>query len=63
MKLVEVAFSDRDGVINSNKINKWYIGSIKHSKWVPGAKKAGIKGYLFDERNLYKFIKKLYSVE
>jgi D-glycero-D-manno-heptose 1,7-bisphosphate phosphatase len=40
MKLVKVAFLDRDGVINSNKINKGYIGSIKHFKWIPGAKKA-----------------------
>ena len=32
MKLFEVAFSDRDGVINSNKINKGYIASIKHFK-------------------------------
>jgi D-glycero-D-manno-heptose 1,7-bisphosphate phosphatase len=31
-------FIDRDGVINSNKINGGYIGHIKDFKWIPGAK-------------------------
>ena len=39
MKLVKVAFLDRDGVINKNKINKGYIGKIKDFKWMPGAKR------------------------
>lgn len=37
MKCIKVALLDRDGVINSNKLNKGYIGSLKHFKWVPGA--------------------------
>jgi D-glycero-D-manno-heptose 1,7-bisphosphate phosphatase len=40
MKLTKVAFLDRDGVINSNKFNKGYIGSLKHFRWVSGAIKA-----------------------
>ena len=40
MKLIKIAFLDRDGVINSNKLNKGYIGSLKHFRWVPGAIKA-----------------------
>ena len=40
MKLTKVAFLDRDGVINSNKPNKGYIGSLKYFKWVLGAIKA-----------------------
>lgn len=39
MKLAKVAFLDRDGVINKNKINKGYIGKIKDFKWMPGAKR------------------------
>mgnify|MGYP001188652488 FL=1 len=38
-KLVKIAFFDRDGVLNSSKINKGYIGKIKDFKWLPGAKK------------------------
>tara|TARA_B100001057_G_C22828066_1_gene942225 strand:+ start:391 stop:903 length:513 start_codon:yes stop_codon:yes gene_type:complete len=38
-KNVKVAFLDRDGVINSKKINGGYVGSIKDFKWIPGAKK------------------------
>ena len=38
-KKIKVAFLDRDGVINSNKINRGYIGYIKNFKWIPGAKK------------------------
>jgi len=40
MKLIKFAFLDRDGVINSNKPNNGYIGSLKYFKWVPGAIKA-----------------------
>ena len=40
MKLIKVAFLDRDGVINSNKLNKGYIGSLKYFKWISGAIKA-----------------------
>jgi D-glycero-D-manno-heptose 1,7-bisphosphate phosphatase len=40
MKLTKVAFLDRDGVINSNKFNKGYIGLLKHFRWVSGAIKA-----------------------
>ena len=38
-KKVKVAFLDRDGVINSKKINDGYIGKINDFKWIPGAKK------------------------
>ena len=40
MKFIKIAFLDRDGVINSNKFNKGYIGSLKYFRWVPGAIKA-----------------------
>ena len=36
---VKIAFLDRDGVINSSKINNGYIGLIKDFKWIKGAKK------------------------
>jgi len=39
MKLSKIAFLDRDGVINSNRL-KAYIGSLKDFRWVPGAIKA-----------------------
>ena len=39
-KLTKVAFLDRDGVLNSSKINNGYISKIKDFKWIPGAKKA-----------------------
>ena len=51
-KKTKVAFLDRDGVINSSKINKGYIGDIKDFKWIKGAKKT-IK-YL--KLNKYKII-------
>jgi|TARA_B110000438_G_C15565598_1_gene543082 D-glycero-D-manno-heptose 1,7-bisphosphate phosphatase len=38
-KKIKIAFLDRDGVLNSSKINRGYIGLIKDFKWVPGAKK------------------------
>jgi D-glycero-D-manno-heptose 1,7-bisphosphate phosphatase len=38
-KKTKVAFLDRDGVINSGKINRGYIGNIKDFKWIKGAKK------------------------
>ena len=38
-KPVKIAFFDRDGVINSSKINSGYIGKLKDFKWIPGAKK------------------------
>jgi len=40
MKKINIAFLDRDGVINSGKLNNGYVGSLKHFKWVPGAIKA-----------------------
>jgi len=40
MKKFKIAFLDRDGVINSNKFNKGYIGLLKHFRWVSGAIKA-----------------------
>jgi len=39
-KITKVAFLDRDGVINSSKINNGYIGQIKDFKWIPGSKKS-----------------------
>lgn len=39
-KKTKVAFLDRDGVINSSKINNGYIGKIKDFKWIKGSKKA-----------------------
>ena len=39
-KKVKIAFLDRDGVINSSKINKGYVGFIKDFKWIKGSKKA-----------------------
>ena len=39
-KIVKVAFLDRDGVLNSSKINNGYIGKVKDFKWIPGAKKS-----------------------
>lgn len=49
---VKIAFLDRDGVINSKKINGGYIGNIKDFIWMTGAKKT-IK-YL--KRNNYKVV-------
>ena len=40
MKKFKIAFLDRDGVINSGKLNNGYVGSLKHFKWVLGAIKA-----------------------
>jgi D-glycero-D-manno-heptose 1,7-bisphosphate phosphatase len=40
VKKSKIAFLDRDGVINSNKLNNGYVGSLKHFRWVPGAVKA-----------------------
>lgn len=51
-KKVKIAFLDRDGVINSNKINGGYVGEIKNFKWIPGAKKA-IK---FLKKNNFKVV-------
>ena len=39
-KKTKIAFLDRDGVINSSKINNGYIGKIKDFKWINGSKKA-----------------------
>lgn len=52
MKLTKIAFLDRDGVINSGKPNNGYIGSLKHFKWISGAKKT-IK---FLNTNKYKVV-------
>lgn len=38
-KKTKIAFLDRDGVINSCKINKGYIGRTRDFKWIKGAKK------------------------
>jgi len=51
-KKIKIAFLDRDGVINSCKINKGYIGRIRDFKWIKGAKKT-IK---FLKANNYKII-------
>lgn len=37
---MKIAFLDRDGVINSSKYKKGYIGHIKDFKWINGSKKA-----------------------
>ena len=39
-KKTKIAFLDRDGVINSNKIKGGYIGKVKNFKWIKGSKKA-----------------------
>jgi D-glycero-D-manno-heptose 1,7-bisphosphate phosphatase len=52
MKKINIAFLDRDGVINSDKLNNGYVGSLKHFKWVQGAIKA-IK--LLNDKN-YKVV-------
>ena len=52
MNKTQIAFLDRDGVINSSRPNNGYIGSLKHFKWIPGAIKA-IK--LLNDRN-YKVV-------
>ena len=33
-KKTKIAFLDRDGVINSSKINNGYIGYISKFKWI-----------------------------
>ena len=38
-KKIKIAFLDRDGVLNSSKINNGYVGFIKNFKWIKGAKK------------------------
>ena len=38
-KKIKIAFLDRDGVLNDNKINGGYVGLIKNFKWIKGAKK------------------------
>ncbi len=52
IKKYKIAFFDRDGVLNSSKINNGYIGNIKDFKWIPGAKKT-IK---FFKENGYKIV-------
>jgi D-glycero-D-manno-heptose 1,7-bisphosphate phosphatase len=52
MKKTNVAFLDRDGVINSRHLNNGYVGLLKHFRWVKGAIKA-IK--FFNEKN-YKVV-------
>ena len=37
---MKIAFLDRDGVINSSKYKKGYIGHIKDFKWINGSKRA-----------------------
>lgn len=37
---MKIAFLDRDGVINSTKYGKEYVGHIKDFKWLNGSKKA-----------------------
>lgn len=38
-KKIKIAFFDRDGVLNSSRINHGYIGFKEDFKWIPGAKK------------------------
>ncbi len=38
-KKTKIAFLDRDGVLNSSKINNGYIGYISKFKWIKGSKK------------------------
>ena len=52
MKKFKITFLDRDGVINSSKLNNGYVGSLEYFKWVPGAIKA-IK--FLNEKN-YKIV-------
>jgi D-glycero-D-manno-heptose 1,7-bisphosphate phosphatase len=40
VKKFKIAFLDRDGVINSNRLNNGYAGSLKHLKLLPGVIKA-----------------------
>lgn len=52
MKKFKIAFLDRDGVLNSKKLNGGYIGHLKYFRWIDGAKKT-IK-YL--RKNKFKII-------
>ena len=52
MKLIKVAFLDRDGVINSSRYNAGYIGSLKYFKWIPGA----IKTIQYLKKKNYKVV-------
>ena len=51
-KLYKIAFLDRDGVINSKKINKGYIYKVKDFKWIDGA----IETIKYLKSNKYKVI-------
>lgn len=52
MKKINIAFLDRDGVINSSNFNNGYIGSLKYFKWVRGA----IKAIKFLNKKKYKVV-------
>jgi D-glycero-D-manno-heptose 1,7-bisphosphate phosphatase len=52
MKKINIAFLDRDGVINSGNFNNGYIGSLKYFKWVRGA----IKAIKFLNEKKYKVV-------
>lgn len=52
MKLIKIAFLDRDGVINSSHHNEGYIGSLKYFKWIPGV----IKAIKFLKEKKYKVV-------
>ena len=52
MKKINIAFLDRDGVINSSNFNNGYIGSLKYFKWVRGA----IKAIKFLNEKKYKVV-------
>jgi D-glycero-D-manno-heptose 1,7-bisphosphate phosphatase len=52
VKKFKIAFLDRDGVINSNKLNNGYVGSLKHFRWVPGA----VKGIKYLNKKNYKVV-------
>ena len=52
MKKINIAFLDRDGVINLKNFNNGYIGSLKHFRWVKGA----IKAIKFLNKKNYKVI-------
>ena len=52
MKKINIAFLDRDGVINLKNFNNGYIGLLKHFRWVKGA----IKAIKFLNKKNYKVV-------
>jgi D-glycero-D-manno-heptose 1,7-bisphosphate phosphatase len=51
-KKVKIAFLDRDGVLNSSRINNGYIGFKKDFKWITGA----IEALKLIQINNYKIV-------